>query len=88
MATDLDYLAHLASESARFAEVIRQASPAARVPSCPDWSADDLLWHLGEVQWFWGTVVREQLTGAEAEQRKPGQRRPGRPAGVLPERQP
>lgn len=81
MATDLDYLAHLARESARFAEVIREVRPAARVPSCPDWSADDLLWHLGEVQWFWGTVVREQLTGAEAEQRKPG--RPADRAGLL-----
>lgn len=81
MATDLDYLAHLTLESARFAEVIRQVRPAARVPSCPDWSADDLLWHLGEVQWFWGTVVREQLTGAEAEQRKPG--RPAGRAGLL-----
>ena len=56
-------------------------SQRARVPSCPDWNADDLLWHLGEVQWFWGTVVREQLTRAEAEQRKPG--RPADRAGLL-----
>jgi uncharacterized protein (TIGR03083 family) len=46
------------------------------VPSCPDWSAGDLLWHLGEVQWLWGTIVRERLTGEQAEQRKPP-----RPAG-------
>jgi len=81
MATDLDYLAHLARESARFAEVIGELRPAARVPSCPDWSADDLLWHLGEVQWFWGTIVREQVTGAQAEQLKPG--RPADRAGLL-----
>lgn len=76
MRPDVDYLAHLARESARFAEVIAEVPPDARVPSCPDWSAEDLLWHLGEVQWFWGTIVRERLTGEQAEQRKPH-----RPAG-------
>jgi len=54
MRLDVDYRAHLAEESARFAEVIAEVPPDARVPSCPDWSADDLLWHLAEVQWFWG----------------------------------
>jgi uncharacterized protein (TIGR03083 family) len=81
MTPDVDYLAHLAQESARFAEVIAEVPPAARVPSCPDWSADDLLWHLGEVQWFWGTIVREGLTGEQAEQRKPP--RPAGRAGLL-----
>ena len=76
MAPNVDYLAHLARESARFAEVIAEVPPVARVPSCPGWSADDLLWHLGEVQWFWGTIVREGLTREQAEQRKPP-----RPAG-------
>jgi uncharacterized protein (TIGR03083 family) len=27
--------------------------------------ADDLLWHLAEVQWFWGTIVRERLQSAD-----------------------
>ena len=76
MGTDLDYLVHLARESACFAEAIGEVPPAARVPSCPGWSADDLLWHLGEVQWFWGTIVRERMTGSRAVQLKPG-----RPAG-------
>jgi uncharacterized protein (TIGR03083 family) len=74
--TDLDYLRHLARESARFAEALRAVAPDAPVPSCPGWGADDLLWHLGEVQWFWGTVVREGITGAQA-----GQVIPERPAG-------
>lgn len=81
MRPDVDYLAHLAQESARFAEVIAEVPPDARVPSCPDWSAGDLLWHLGEVQWFWGTIVREGLTGEQAEQRKPP--RPAGWAGLL-----
>ena len=86
MRTDLDHLVHLARESACFAEAIGAVAPAARVPSCPDWSADDLLWHLGEVQWFWGTIVREGMTGSQAEQLKPG--RPAGLAGVLPAREP
>jgi hypothetical protein len=59
---DLDYLDHLARESARFVAVLRDTAPGARVPSCPDWDADDLLWHLAEVQWNWGTIVREHIT--------------------------
>ena len=81
MGPKVDYLAHLAQESARFAEVIAEVPPDARVPSCPDWSADDLLWHLGEVQWFLGTIVRERVTGEQAEQRKPA--RPAGRAGLL-----
>jgi uncharacterized protein (TIGR03083 family) len=81
VANDLDYLAHLARDSARFAEVLRDAPPAARVPACPGWKADDLLWHLAEVQWFWGTIVRESATRAQAEERKPA--RPADRAGLL-----
>jgi uncharacterized protein (TIGR03083 family) len=62
MGAELDFLDHLEHESARFAEAIDSAPPAARVPSCPDWNADDLLWHLAEVQWFWATIVRERIT--------------------------
>ena len=68
----LDYLAHLATESERFAAAIAAADPAVRVPTCPDWDADDLLWHLAEVQWFWGTIVRDRLQDpAAAEDAKP-----------------
>ncbi|MFZ0323385.1 MAG: maleylpyruvate isomerase N-terminal domain-containing protein [Actinomycetes bacterium] len=76
MSDQLDYLAHVERESARFLEAVRQTKPSARVPTCPDWNADDLLWHLAEVQWFWGTIVRDQVSGDEAEAAKPG-----RPAG-------
>ncbi|MHB1430780.1 MAG: maleylpyruvate isomerase family mycothiol-dependent enzyme [Streptosporangiaceae bacterium] len=71
-----DFLTHLAAESARFLQALSPTPPDAPVPTCPGWTADDLLWHLGEVQWFWGTIVRDGLTGEQAEQRKPG-----RPAG-------
>ncbi len=71
MTAELDFLDHLELESARFAEAINGAPPETPVPSCPDWNADDLLWHLAEVQWFWGTVVRERATGDQAEALKP-----------------
>jgi uncharacterized protein (TIGR03083 family) len=78
----LDYLDHLTHNSKRFADVLRDARSEARVPSCPDWNADDLLWHLAEVQWFWGTIVRENLTdGSQAEELKPP--RPGNRPGLV-----
>lgn len=80
MNQDLDYVAHLTQDSARFAEAIREAPPDARVPSCPAWNAEDLLWHLGQVQWFWGTVVRENIDRQQAERCMPP--RPADRAGL------
>ncbi len=68
----LDYLDHLARESRRFAEAIDSTQPTDRVPTCPDWDADDLLWHLAEVQFFWGYIARQRLEDpAAAEEAKP-----------------
>lgn len=61
MTENVDYLAHLRAESSRFLEVLREAPEDARVPTCPDWDADDLLWHLGEVQWFWSRIVGDSV---------------------------
>jgi len=52
-----DYLDHIRTESARFRDVLADCDPAARVPSCPDWSAADLLWHLATVQRWWAQVL-------------------------------
>lgn len=55
-------------ESARFLEVLRTVDPAAPVPSCPEWSADDLLWHLAQVHAFWAAVLGQGvLTDEESE---------------------
>lgn len=81
-AMSLDFLAHLRADAARFAEVLRDADPAAPVPTCPDWTADDLLWHLAEVFLFWGTIVRDRLDDPDvAEARKP--ERPAERTGLL-----
>lgn len=58
----IDYVEHLRSDSARFVTVLRDANPAAPVPSCPEWTAADLLWHLTEVQLFWGVIARDLLS--------------------------
>jgi uncharacterized protein (TIGR03083 family) len=75
-----DYLRHLRADSARFREVLAGCDPAARVPSCPDWDAGDLLWHLGEVQHFWATMLGQRPTGPD-EYAEPD--RPDSHAGLL-----
>ena len=30
------------------------------MPTCPDWDAADLLWHLAKVQLFWAKVIRHR----------------------------
>ncbi|MDN5790063.1 MAG: maleylpyruvate isomerase family mycothiol-dependent enzyme [Micrococcales bacterium] len=81
----LPFLDHLRQESARFREVLADAPAGAPVPTCPDWEADDLLWHLADVQWFWGQIAEDRLTRGEQigalEQIRP--RRPDDRAGLL-----
>ena len=75
-----DYLRHIYDDSARFRAVLAGCDPAARVPSCPDWDAADLLWHLGEVQHHWTWVVTNRPKDPE-EYDEP--ERPGDHAGLL-----
>jgi uncharacterized protein (TIGR03083 family) len=58
-----DYLDAVRRESSVFYDRA-QAAPDrnAPVPSCPEWTVDDLIWHLAEVHWFWATVVEQRLT--------------------------
>ena len=81
MPGDVGFREHLDRESVRFGAAIQDAPPHAPVPACPGWDADDLLWHLTEVQFFWAAVVRENLPRAEAEKLTPP--RPGDRAGLL-----
>ena len=53
-----DVLGFIATESAAAAATIAPASLEAKVPSCPDWSLAQLIWHLGRVQRFWASTVR------------------------------
>ena len=53
-----EILGFIESESAAAAATISAATLDARVPSCPDWSLTELIWHLGRVQRFWAKTVR------------------------------
>lgn len=58
-------------ESARIRDVLGRVEPDALVPTCPEWNADDLLFHLFEEQVFWREVftrrVRQDADAAEIE---------------------
>jgi uncharacterized protein (TIGR03083 family) len=60
------YLQAIDDESRRFIAALAEADADAGVPSCPDWSAADLLFHLAEVQWFWGQLVRRRAADPSA----------------------
>ena len=61
----MDHLDLLNAETDRFIAAVRQADGAAPVLSCPDWTADDLLWHLTEVHAYWAAILG---TGAVTDQ--------------------
>ncbi|RDH74053.1 maleylpyruvate isomerase family mycothiol-dependent enzyme [Mycolicibacterium moriokaense] len=58
----MDRIGIIDSESRRLAEVLASADPTSRCPTCPDWSASDLLWHLTEVHYFWAEVLGRRVT--------------------------
>ncbi|MDP3969282.1 MAG: maleylpyruvate isomerase family mycothiol-dependent enzyme [Nocardioides sp.] len=60
--TPEDYLAAVRRETARFRAVLAEADLEVAVPTCPGWTAADLLHHLAEVQWFWSRVLSENVT--------------------------
>lgn len=47
----------VAAESARALTALRKADLTAIVPTCPEWTAADLAWHLAEVQDFWAAIA-------------------------------
>jgi uncharacterized protein (TIGR03083 family) len=59
--TPEQHLQTLREENARFASAAAAARDRhgwrARVPGCPEWDLADLVWHLAEVQHFWGWLV-------------------------------
>jgi uncharacterized protein (TIGR03083 family) len=57
----VDYLEAIRRESRRFGEMLHTGDPAARVPSCPEWSLADLGYHLAEVQHFWAAIAGRLL---------------------------
>lgn len=61
----IDATAVIRQESDRLAAALAAADPSRRVPTCPDWTAADLLWHLTEVHEFWAGVLAARITAAD-----------------------
>ena len=64
MTVVIDRRRHIDAEADRFAAALAASDPQARVPTCPGWTALDLLAHLTEVHQFWAAVIGDRLTGA------------------------
>lgn len=77
----MDRLAIIDSESRRFAEVLPSTEPTTRCPTCPDWSAADLLWHLTEVHYFWAGILGQRVLTADGLPAVEAAK-PERPSGV------
>ncbi len=77
----MDRIAIIRTEAERFADVLSTTAPDARCPTCPDWSASDLVWHLTEVHYFWaGVLSQDARTDADIETVE--QAKPDRPTAM------
>ncbi len=73
----MDYLASIRQESELFYKTADGADPTMGVPSCPEWTIADLVWHLAEVHWFWASDVEQRASDPEAVESG----KPPRPSG-------
>lgn len=56
----MDHAADLIDQTRLLTELTRDAAPATRVPTCPDWTLRQLLTHLGRGHRWAATMVRER----------------------------
>lgn len=81
----MNRLAIIGSEAQRFAEALSAVDPARECPTCPDWTASDLLWHLTNVHFFWAGILARRIQSPDdlpaVERAKP--ERPAAPAELL-----
>jgi len=61
----LDYPAAIRRDGLALAEAAEAAGPSTPIASCPGWDMADLVWHLTEVHYFWGTIVADRLADPE-----------------------
>lgn len=61
----MDFLGAIRRDSDRFYVVADGADPGRAVSGCPDWTIADLVWHLGECHWFWGSDVEMRASGPD-----------------------
>jgi uncharacterized protein (TIGR03083 family) len=60
------FLDALQRDGLAFAGSCAAAGLATPVPSCPAWNVADLVWHLGEVHFFWSSVVGRRMSSPDA----------------------
>ena len=77
----MDRIAIIRTEAQRLADVLAKTAEDARCPTCPDWSASDLLWHLTTVHFFWAGVL-EQAARTGADLAAIEEAKPDRPSAV------
>lgn len=53
------------------ADLAHDADLETQVPTCPDWSLGDLVWHLTKVQDFWTHVIINRPGSPESHQHSP-----------------
>ncbi len=61
----MDFVRSIRQDSELFYDTALDADPSLGVPCCPGWTVADLVWHLGEVQWFWAAAVEQRVTAPE-----------------------
>jgi hypothetical protein len=77
----MDRVSIIGAESRRFVELLSSVDPEARCPTCPDWNAFDLFWHLTEVHYFWAGILSRRVL-SEADLPAVEESKPNRPAAV------
>jgi uncharacterized protein (TIGR03083 family) len=60
-----ELLESLRRDSAALLAGAHAADPTAAIAGCPGWTPVDLVWHIGEVHWFWSTIVADRLAGPD-----------------------
>lgn len=61
----IDALTTIREEAGRLAAALDATDPEQKVPTCPEWTAADLLWHATEVPEFWSAVLAQGITTDE-----------------------
>ncbi len=77
----MDRIAIIRTEAQRLADVLAMTDLDARCPTCPDWTATDLLWHLTVVHFFWAGVL-ERNARTESDIAAVEQAKPDRPSAM------
>ncbi len=60
------YIDSIGVDSAGLRDAAAAADRSTAIAACPDWTVPDLVWHIGEVQHFWGTIVRDRMQDWQA----------------------